>query len=219
MSTLREAEKCALSVIVADERHELVGLVLKADPEGSVVLVESTPFGVKPGVTVRIAQESVPDAGWARIAACITVKRKLAVRLSRIIWESEISARSARQKGLYRCLLTFVDTSEGEAVERRTVGETVDISATGARIRSRSPLQIGTEIWLKLFVHGSIPTEILCKVVRFAQAGGNTQESGEVGVQFLSITSGFEHLAPLLGDEASKAPIQAVGVADTPNAA
>jgi hypothetical protein len=84
---------------------------------------------------------------------------------------------------------------------RRTVGRTSDVSSTGARVRLRSALEVGTVAHLVIRVSADEVIEALGRVVRIVNGSEGGKGGYDVGFRFERIVAGKELL--MLNEEQS----------------
>ncbi|MFN8138510.1 MAG: PilZ domain-containing protein [Fimbriimonadales bacterium] len=207
-SRLTPGQDCRLTLVALDSIREVTGQVIRAEIEGAVILIEAPVVNARPGTTIMLGTHESADVAFSTVSACTTVRRKVAVKLATIKWQKELPDRCTRHPVQYRCIVTISECDSRGNNERRTVGEMVNISATGGLLRSRSLLTVGTNVHIQIFVESKQPVLALAKVVRLSGDVERT-DSGVVGVKFLRFLSGLEQLEGVFGEESKFAPCDA----------
>lgn len=164
-----------------------------------IAISEPAPF-LQSTVMLMIKPVSAPQfVGWSVLEKMVQSLEGSLLEVSYPHWEFLGRARATRVAEQLPVVVRWAPPKSEET--EITGGKTVNISLTGARIRVRKPLQVGSLIHLQLYLRPDCVASVIGQVVRTASSEPSAEESYEVGVHFVRFLSGYADFVREVAEE------------------
>lgn len=119
------------------------------------------------------------------------------------IWETPPERRARRVPGTYWAHVSYLCPGEGPSRARKTVGQLINLSISGVRIRLRSSIRIGEPVMLRVYIGEDRNFEAVGRVVRVVPGAETSSGGFEVGICFVRILRGYHELLEAVGASVS----------------
>jgi hypothetical protein len=175
------------------------GVIDDASDNGLSVKLNEKMMFVSPGVLVLIRPaEGNQLVGWATVESVSNRLEFTHLTLSQLRWEDPTTQRAPRMPVDFRVIASYLDTSEPEKETKKTVGQAMNLSLTGVRIRFRSAVPMGTLVHVQLFVDVDKPSVAVGRVVRVVPGTEAATGGFDVGINFIRFLQHYDDVVELL---------------------
>ncbi len=137
--------------------------------------------------------------GWGLAKDIKQDGQQARVFLQNPVWETPPERRARRVPGPYWAHVNYLCASEGHSKARKTVGQLINLSISGVRIRLRSSVKVGEPVLLKVYIGEDKSFEAIGRVVRVVPGAETATGGFEVGVCFVRILRGYPELLEAVG--------------------
>lgn len=180
----------------------VIGKITQSETKSLDVEVSVSQELLNAGRVFQIEAKSKDLLGWASLSSWQEEAGKFILHLVNVRIETPDTARAERIPCSYS-LNTAHIADDNKSAPKRSVGQTINLSNSGARIRTRTPFPIGIMMYLAFHVEGDQIIETLSEVVRVVEGTEARNGGFEVGVFFRRIISGAEVLEEVVCREAA----------------
>lgn len=164
-----------------------------------VVIDDPAPFFQSAMVLMVRPVDSPQFVGWSVLEKMIQTGESTILQVSYPHWEFLGRARAARVQEQLPVVVRWA--LPGCSEPELTGGKTVNISLTGARIRVRKPLSVGSLIHIQIYLRPERVASVIGQVVRVADSGFPGETSYDVGVHFVRFLSGYADFVHEVSEE------------------
>lgn len=181
----------------AEEIEAASGTIVSHDGANLMVMLQQRLELVMPGVLMIVRPSIDGLTAWATAESIKGTSDGVSLTLKITRWEDAEQPRANRMRMGYDVDLTY-RTPMSNLGMKRTIGSTVDISMTGMRIKTRTPVANGSVAHVHLFISPERRVELLARVVRVV-AGTEASSGGfEVGMVFIRFLKGYDDLVEIV---------------------
>jgi hypothetical protein len=117
------------------------------------------------------------------------------------VWETPPERRARRVPGPYWAHVSYLSSSGGHHGARKTVGQLINLSISGVRVRLRNSVKVGEPVMLKVYIGEDRSFEAIGRVVRVVPGAETSSGGFDVGVCFVRILRGYPELLEAVGAE------------------
>jgi hypothetical protein len=155
---------------------------------------------IRPGVLLTL-KSNVPEssAGFAAVEEVTPKGEGALLRLTKVRWQNTNMARAQRVDMDCRAIVSYVEGPGKET--KRTVGQAINLSLTGVRIRLRTPLPANATVHIQVFLPGDQPFSAVAKVARIVEGTEAGDRGYELGLSFIRFMHGYDKMAALVSGE------------------
>jgi hypothetical protein len=176
---------------------ELQATVIEAGDTTLVLAVHKLGRVVEPGAVIDIRHELGGFTGAASLKDIEITKRFALFHMGDLVWHGKVP-RAHRHTHEFSVTADYYSESEDL---KRTIGQTLDLSASGSRVRLRSAVKKGTVARLVICIGEDKYVEALGRVARIVQGSESSGGGYEVGFHFERIIRGQDELMSMAPDE------------------
>lgn len=196
---LSKDDRVLISRAGAESLETSEGVISDAGDSGLSVRLDQKMMFVSPGVLVLIRPaEGDQLVGWATVESVSNRAEFTHLTLSQLRWEDPTTQRAPRMPVDFRVIASYLDTSEPEKETKKTVGQAMNLSLTGVRIRFRSAVPMGTLVHVQLFVDVDKPSVAVGRVVRVVPGTEAASGGFDVGINFIRFLQHYDEVVQLL---------------------
>lgn len=199
---LKVGDQLSLARAGAEDLESSYGTVKDVSETGLTLEADSRLVFIRPGVLLILKAEDMDaSVGWAAVDDVRVKEDGVVLKLTKPRWEDATKSRAPRVDLACRVIVSFVDPGIRET--KRTVGQSINVSLTGVRIRVRSPLPQSALLHLQLFLNED-PCVAIGQVARIVEGSEAASGGFEVGINFVRFLQGYEELTDKVNDMESE---------------
>ncbi|MCL6623954.1 MAG: PilZ domain-containing protein [Fimbriimonadales bacterium] len=193
-------EEVIVSLVGNDYLASVQGRVVEVQARSlHIALSDPAPF-LQSAVMVLIKPLKAPQiVGWSVLEKMIQSSGGTTLKVSYPHWEFLGRARATRFPEQLPVVVRWAPPNSQDT--ELTGGKTVNISLSGARIRVRKPLPLGSLVHIQLYLRPERVASVIGQVVRAVDPGPVGEGGYEVGVHFVRFLSGYADFVREVAEE------------------